>query len=251
MQNTLPKRLVSRWAVVVIGVVMTSLGSAAPAHTRGERSVGTNDLSAEDRCAIAKLQATWLEAKCMADARISGITQNLTNEELDARLAACKDRTDETFESAEGDAVSSTCTTIGDVINYALSLATHIPTACRTSEQPCDFRAEEDPAALSATTLRNRTPNAITGSVGFMRAGIFCRMDGAQYLVSGPIPGRIEAGQTGRADAAACLIQGVQAFMHMEDGALIRCTEYGSSGTAYRTFQVVLRGDRGCLVNRP
>jgi hypothetical protein len=79
----------------------------------------------------------------MADAHITGIKLGLTDEELDERLAACKDRKDDRFEKAEG-AVESTCTTIedADMINYALTLGTHVPTSCSTSE-PCDYSIEE------------------------------------------------------------------------------------------------------------
>jgi hypothetical protein len=118
--------VVTRTVVSVIGVVMISLGSAAPADPRG------GSLSPDDRCAIAKLEPTAREATCMAEPQIRGVGHKLTDEQVDAQQVACQEATGQAFEIAEGEAGDSACPTIGDadVIGYALALATRTVTSC-------------------------------------------------------------------------------------------------------------------------
>src|SRR4051794_37057254 len=99
MQNKPTKRIAAGWVVWAIGIMMLSLGSAAAADPGGGGSGEKDELSPEDRCAIVKLQATWKEAKCLADAQIRGIRQELTDEEVDKRLVACRERKDQRFEN--------------------------------------------------------------------------------------------------------------------------------------------------------
>ena len=237
MQNKLTKRIVGGVASV-IGVAMSSLGGAAAA-----------DLSPQDRCAIAKLEATWQEAKCLTDAQIAGIRQGLTDKQVDRLKAACRHRVRASFENAED--LPGKCKTLNDdvAVDYALRLATDIPRACGESGPPCDAR---DPATLSTATLRNRTPFRVTGVVVFTRFIGFCHQDHAlfRYSPDDVIP----PGQTGRVDAEECHITRIRVHMSKPGGA-IQCRDYTSSGTWYRTFQVVPLGNAddpdGCVVNRP
>src|SRR3954447_22444033 len=90
MQNKLTSLIVRGWVVSVIGVVMLPFGSAAAAG-----------LSPQDRCAIAKLEATSREAECLADAQIEGIRRDLTDQQVNRRKAACRQREHARFENAE------------------------------------------------------------------------------------------------------------------------------------------------------
>src|SRR3954449_6153592 len=67
-------------AAAVLGVAASARGAAAA------------DLSPQDRCAIAKLEAASREAACLRDAQIAGIRQGLTDQQVDRRRAACSQR---------------------------------------------------------------------------------------------------------------------------------------------------------------
>jgi hypothetical protein len=217
---------------------VSSLGGAAAA-----------ELSPQDRCAIAKLEATWQEAKCLTDAQIRGIRQELTDEQVDRLKADCRQREHASFENAEDR--PGKCKTINDdaAVDYALRLATDIPRACGESGPPCDAR---NPATLSTATLRNRTPFRVTGIMYTTRFWGFCHQDHAllRYNRDDVIP----PGQNGSANAEECQITRIRAHMSKPGGA-IQCRDYTSIGTWFRTFQVVPFGNAddpdGCVVDRP
>jgi hypothetical protein len=235
MRNKLTKRIVGGGIASAIGVVVSSLGGAAAA-----------ELSPQDRCAIAKLEATWQEAKCLTDAQTRGIRQELTDEQVDRLKADCRQREHMIFENAEGR--PGKCKTIDDdaAVDYALKLATDIPRACGESGPPCDAG---DPATLSNATLQNKTSHPIHGTVDYFSVIFFCNKGTERFAHGGPNPFTIQPGQIGISDAGICLIGRVRAFM-VENGVERLCRDYTSSGTGYRTFQVVPEG-AGCLVNRP
>lgn len=232
MQNKLTKRIVGGAAVSAIGVVMLSLGSAA-----------ATELSPPERCAIAKLEATWQEAKCLADAQIRGIRRELTDKQVDKLQADCKQREHASFENAEDR--PGKCKTLNDdaAVDYALTLATDIPRACGEAGPPCNA---ENPETLSTTLLYNRTPNPVRATVTYQPVNYFCGR-GLQNFT----PGTIEPEYVGTSSAGICLIRRIDAEMMRGSNSWVRCGEYTSSGTGYRTFQVVPRPNGQCVVNRP
>jgi hypothetical protein len=234
MRNKLTKRIVGGGVVSAIGVVVSSLGGAAAA-----------ELSPQDRCAIAKLDATWQEAKCLTDAQVAGIRQGLTDQQVNKQIAACRQRAHASFENAED--LPGKCQTIDDdaAVDYALRLATDIPRACGESGPPCNA---ENPETLSTTLLHNRTPNAVRATVNYAPVRFFCSKGLENFA-----PGTIEPGFVGISSAGICLIRRIDAEMIRDSGTRIRCGEYTSSGTGYRTFQVVLVGNNPnrCVVDRP
>jgi hypothetical protein len=142
MRDKLAQHFVRDGMVSAIGV-MLSLGGAAAA-----------DLSPQDRCAIAKLEAISQEAKCLAEAQITGIRLGWTDQRVDRRREACRQREQASFDNAED--LPGKCKTINDetAVDYALKLATDIPRACGESGPPCNARFS---AALGDATIRNLT----------------------------------------------------------------------------------------------
>src|SRR4051812_28991241 len=65
--------------VSVLGMAASALGAAADQEQASAAAAG---LSPQDRCAIAKLEATSREAECLADAQIEGIRRDLTDQQV-------------------------------------------------------------------------------------------------------------------------------------------------------------------------
>jgi len=236
MQNKLTSLIARGWVVSVIGVVMLPFGSAAAAG-----------LSPQDQCAIAKLEATSREAQCLADAQIDGIRRDLTDDQVNKQKLACRLKEHARFENAEN--LPGKCKTINDdaAIDYGLRLTTDIPRSCGEDGPPCKA---SNPETLSTATLQNKTSHPITeASLVYINVPLFCNKQTDTFKHGGENPQRIEPGQIGAASAGACLIIAIHASI-IANGNRITCDRYLSSGTGYRTFQVVPRGD-GCVVNRP
>src|SRR4051794_36110721 len=174
-------------AAAVLGVAASARGAAAA------------DLSPQDRCAIAKLEAASREAACLTDAQIAGIRQGLTDQQVNKQVAACKQREQQSFKNAEG--LPGECKTLGDApaVDYGLRLATDIPRSCGESGPPCH---DENPATLTTVTLQNKTPHPIRASVNYSAFPPFCNT-----LFDNFKPSRIEPEHTGLSSAGACLIR--------------------------------------------
>src|SRR4051812_27559758 len=212
------------FAASILGVAPPALGAATDQEQASAAAAG---LSPQDRCAIAKLEAASREAACLTDAQIEGIRQGLTDQQVDRRKAACRQREQQSFKNAQD--LPGKCETLGDAaaVDYGLRLATDIPRSCGESGPPCDAK---EPGVLSAVTLHNRTDFVRSARINYHRVWPFCNKD-SDYI-SDIAPGQIKA-----VDAGICLITHI---------FVLSCNHYESSGTGYRTFQVVPRGERGC-----
>src|SRR3954447_25254341 len=149
-------------AAAVLGVAASARGAAAA------------DLSPQDRCAIAKLEATAREAACLTDAQIAGIRQGLTDQQVNTRKAACRQREQQSFKNAQD--LPGECKTLGDAaaVDYGLKVATDIPGACGESGPPCNAR---NPETLTNATIRNLTSEQFLVRVTFQRFFPFCNKD--------------------------------------------------------------------------
>src|SRR4051812_22836608 len=156
------------FAASILGVAPPALGAATDQEQASAAAAG---LSPQDRCAIAKLEAASREAACLTDAQIEGIRQGLTDQQVDRRKAACRQREQQSFKNAE--ALPGKCETLGDAaaVDYGLRLATDIPRACGESGPPCH---DEKPATLTTTTLDNRTSRQIKATVKYVTFPFFC-----------------------------------------------------------------------------
>ena len=235
------------FAASILGVAPPALGAATDQEQASAAAAG---LSPQDRCAIAKLEATAREAACLTDAQIAGIRQGLTDQQVDRRKAACGQREQRSFKNAE--ALPGKCETLGDAaaVDYGLKVATGIPGACGESGPPCNAR---NPETLSTATLNNKTPFRIIGLLFSVRFAGFCGRDSVTFTYNRNDV--IPSGQRGSADAELCLITRIRAHMYRPSGPIV-CRDYESStGSTYRTFQVVPVGNAddpdGCVVNRP
>src|SRR4051794_1530298 len=214
------------FAASILGVAPPALGAALDQEQASAAAAG---LSPQDRCAIAKLEAASREAACLTDAQIEGIRQGLTDQQVNRRKAACRQREHASFENAEDR--PGKCKTLNDdaVVDYALKLATDVPRACGEDGPPCNAR---NPETLSTMTLRNGTEEEIfSAQVSYLYIPFLCTKHFDRIN-----PSRINPGQIGSANAGSCLIMDIGVFKVYREEFQIRCEHYSAfpTGTAYR-----------------
>lgn len=112
--------------------------------------------------------------------------------------------------------------------------------------------------SAATTTITNNTPYPISGEIIADTLNVSFLCDSFSVTYSNPVPGPLESGKTAKTKIdSACLITSIRArngqgvLLNKGDGEYIRCNRYKSSGTGYRTFQVVMNGANACHVNRP
>src|SRR3954454_16232438 len=211
------------FAASILGVAQPALGAATDQEQASAAAAG---LSPQDRCAIAKLEAASREAACLTDAQIEGIRRDLTDQQVNRRKAACRQREHARFENAEDR--PGKCKTLNDeaAVDYALELATDIPRACGESGPPCNAR---NPETLSTATIQNRISHPISATVKYAPVPLFCSKSLENFT-----PGTIDPEHFGISSAGACLITRIDAEM-IRGVSRIKCRAYTSSGTGFRT----------------